>query len=447
MTAVIERISADDLIQLECDVGPVPLQVGGALLLESDQRLNIDVVRASIAERIVSIPRLRQRLVRLPAGCGRPIWVDDPHFDVSAHLRSVSCESPGDEAALLRTCAAVATAPLPWSRPPWSATLVDGLAGGRVALVVVFHHVMADGVGGLAVLAGLADGAISPGHARPFPFPRPRPSRRRLAADMFRSRVTALGRSVAGLPKLGAALAELNPAGVIRPAAMSALNRITGPSRSLAVVRTDLARVHDIAHAHGATVNDVVLTSIARALRELLARRGEALDHVVATVLVAARPGTVPTALGNVVGVMPVRLPTGGEPGDQIRRIAALTRVQKTAHRGASAWLLRPAFRLLALVHVLRWFINHQRLVNIFVTNLRGPDSQIRFSGAAVTDILPITMLTGNVGLCFAVMSYAGNLSVVVLSDPDCFPDHEAIAALVGRELDALTGALAGNGS
>jgi len=433
----IERASAEDMMILTNDVGPVPMQVGAILLLGAGAELDLAAVTALLAERIAAVPRLRQRLVRTPAGRGRPFWADDQAFDIGSHVRAVTCAPPGDEAALLETAVSTVTRPLPWSRPLWSATLVTGLAGSRSAVVVVFHHVLADGIGGLAVLASLVDGVVVPAEVT---FPGPAPTRRQLAVDALGSRLTALAHPAAVLRRLRPAFAELNPRGVVRPV-RTTLNRATGTGRRAAVARADLGLMRATAHAHAATVNDVVLTAVARALRSYLARQDERLDNLVASVMVAGRAPAGPALLGNVVGVMPVRLPTGGERGEQLARISALTRARKTQDRGASAGLLRPAFGILAVLGLLKWFINHQRMVNVFVTNLRGPDEPQRFAGAVIADLIPITLVTGNVTLSFAVLSYAGSLAVVAIADRDAHRDLDGLVALLQAELDALTGA------
>lgn len=431
----VERASPDDLMLLACDVGPAPMQVGAVLILDAGPEFDIGAAQAVIGERVEAVPRLRQRLVRPPIGCGCPVWIDDAAFDVSAHVRSVACPPPGDDVALLATAVTITTEPLPWSRPLWSATFVSGLAGARMALVVVFHHVLADGIGGLAVLASLADGAPKP---VPAAFPRPGPSRRQLAADAIGSRLRAVPRSTAALRGLGAACAELNPAGAVW-AARTTLNGPTGPGRRMMVTRADLGQIRAIAHAHGATLNDVVLTTVARALRSLLAFRGESLDCLDVSVMVTGRDATAPSQLGNLVGVMSVRLPARGDRDEQLEQIAAITRAHKTVHRGASAGLLRPAFRTVAGLGLIRWFINHQRFVSIFVTNLRGPDERLRFAGAAITDVLPVTLIAGNVTLSFGILSYAGRLVVVIVADPERNPDLDVLASALQSELDAVS--------
>jgi diacylglycerol O-acyltransferase / wax synthase len=159
------------------------------LLLDPASRLDLPRARQLLIQRLPAIPRLRQRLVRAPFGCGSPIWVDDPHFDIRRHVRAVPCREPGDEQALLDTALPVIVGQLPRTAPLWAATLVTGPAGGGVALVIVLHHAMADGIGGLAVLANLVDGAPK---TTGVSFPRPAPTAAALARDAFSSRLSGL---------------------------------------------------------------------------------------------------------------------------------------------------------------------------------------------------------------------------------------------------------------
>jgi len=166
---VIERANPSDRAFLAMDSGEVPEQFGVILMLENAGGLDLARTRRLLAERVLAVPRLRQRLVSAPPGCGRPVWVDDPDFDVAGHVHEVACSPPGGQDALLRAAAGVVAVPLPPGQPLWSATIVTGLAGDGCAVIVVFHHVLADGMGGLAVLASLVDGAV---HAPRQDFPR-----------------------------------------------------------------------------------------------------------------------------------------------------------------------------------------------------------------------------------------------------------------------------------
>jgi len=431
----IERVSPTDLIELAADVGPLAMQVAAILVLDTGSILELSSVREALAERIRGIPRLRQRLVRVPPGCGRPIWVDDPDFDIRDHVRLARCPAPGDERALLGVAADTATDRLPPGRPLWSATLVTGLADDKSALIVVFHHVLADGIGVLAVLAHIVDGVP----AGPEPdFPRPPPSDRRLFVDAVLSRSRGLAHLPSGLWRLRGALAELRSAPA-RPPRCS-LNRPTGPRRVLAVARADLADVRKVAHTHRGTVNDVVLAAVTGALHAVLRGRGEVVDSVVISVPVSARQEASVTQLGNQVGVIPVGLPATGDPLKRLQRTAQITRGRKTAPRAASAALLGPVFRTLARLGVLHWFVDHQRFVTTFVTNLRGPSTRLSFLAAPVTDVIPVSITTGNVTVAFAVLSYAGTLTVTVIADPDTCPDVNALAQEVQDQLDLMTG-------
>ena len=301
----------------------------------------------------------------------------------------------------------VVTVPLPPGQPLWSATIVTGLAGDGCAVIVVFHHVLADGMGGLAVLASLVDGAV---HAPRQDFPRAKPSTRRLAVDAAVSRVRVLahlGRVPAGLempwPNSGRATPR---------APRCSLNRPVGTRRRFGVVRADLAQVHSVGRAFGGTVNDVVLTAVSGALRAQLARRGERIDHIVVSVPVSGRAEASPAQLGNQVGVTPVMIPASGAPLDRLAAIAEITRRHKSRTRGASAAVIAPAFRLLAALGVLRWLVERQHLVTCFVTNLRGPDVPVSFLGAAFSQMIPLAGVAGNVAVAFAVLSYAGTLTV-----------------------------------
>jgi WS/DGAT/MGAT family acyltransferase len=441
---MIERASSEDLMQLASDLGPFPWQVGALVVLDAgaDGDADTGALLDLVALRLASVPRLRQRLVRTPVGCGRPIWVDDPAFDVRRQIRTTTCPAPGDERAALDAAIAVVGRRLPPDRPPWQAVLITGLADHRVGLVVVFHHVLADGIGGLAVLARLTDAAAeSEDQAGEVRFrARPAPGRRELARDAWCGRVRALGSARTWPGRLVRALHELNATGATRLPRTS-LNRPIGPRRRLTVTRIRLDRVQQVAHRQGASVNDVVVAAIGGALRTLLIDRGEAEPRLVASVPVAVRRSTTADDLGNRLGVMPVELPIDVDPVERLRRVAALTGRRKSDDRGASGGLLAAGFRVMAATGLLRRYVDRQRLVSTFVSNLRGPDRPVTVDGRRVRDLIPLTSITGNVTVSFAVLSYAGTLTVVIVADPDRTPDQDRLAELLGRELEALAAA------
>jgi hypothetical protein len=134
-----------------------------------------------------------------------------------------------------------------------------------------------------------------------------------------------------------------------------------------------------------------------------------------------------------------VTLPTSERPLDRLEAIADATRAHKTGTRGASAALLAPVFRALATLGALRWLIERQHLVTTFVTNLRGPDAPVSFVGSTIAEVVPLNMVTGNVAVAFAVLSYAGTLTVTVTVDADAVPDSRFLVDALRVELGALT--------
>jgi diacylglycerol O-acyltransferase len=423
-------------MQLASDVPGSPMHVAAILVLSTASRLDLTAVRDAIGQRIRAVPRLRQRLVRAPFGAGRPIWVDDPGFDIRHHVTAATCPAPGDEAALLAVAADTLTRTLPANRPLWSATLVTSMADGNAALIVMLHHVLADGLGGLAVLARLVDG--EPTVSVATDFPRPSPGHGALYVDACRIRLRAFAHLPIGVRRLRSAIAELTVGGGAAPP-RSSLNQPTGPRRILAVARADLAAVQQAATAHGATVNDIVLTAVTGALHTVLLHRLENINRFVISVPTSARREATAGRLGNDVGVMTVPVTVVGDPHQRLAAIAHTTRNRRRAAPAASTALLGPAFRILAGLGVFHWFVDRQRLVTTMVTNLRGPAKRLKLLAMPIIAVIPISPITGNVTVAFAVMSYAGTLVVTVIADPRHCPDLPVMVAELQNELDLLT--------
>lgn len=446
----IDRVSADDLMSLVAERGSTPMQVGAVLLLDTTNGLDPQKVIEQFGQRVALVPRLRQRLVSVPVGCGRPIWLDDAGFDISRHVRVVEHGAGGEE-AVLRLAADRLGTPLPRDRPLWAAILVTAPGAAEAALIIVFHHVLTDGIGGLAVLGALADGAAP---ADPGPFPRPRPTTRRIAADMARLRLRAVAELPRGVLRLAAAARQLRVVGHTptsaagnAPAAGAArsgrlprtsLNVPTGPRRRFVSIRVNLAETLAAARAERATVNDLLLVVIAAALRRLLEVRGERLDEFVVSVPFSARQQTTAGQLGNASGVIPMRIPATGDARSRLRQVSALTRTAKQSARGASTALIGPLFRLLARVGLYQRFIERQRLIHTFTSNLRGPAEPLTMFGAPITAMLPLSASTGNVTIAFAALSYAGALAITVVADPDACPDLDIVPAALAAEFTAL---------
>lgn len=430
----IDRLSTDDLMSLASERGSTPMQVGAVLLLGSNGGFDPTALVDTIGDRVPRVPRLRQRLLRVTPGLGRPVWVDDPDFRIVNHVSIVACPEPGGTQAVLDLAARLVTTPLPQDRPLWRAAIVAPTNDQQAALVVIFHHVLADGIAGLAVLAGLVDGAAE---ADPAPFPRPTPTRRALLADALVERARSIRRFPRAVRRLVAAVTELRPA--LRPGlARTSINRPTGHNRRYTSVRFDLHRIIEAAHTSDATVNDLLLTAITGALRTLLASRGEFVEQFVISVPFSDRRRTSTVSLGNRSGVIPLILPATGDPAGRLKAVTRVTRAAKLTPPAASNALLGPVFRLLARAGLYRRFINNQRRVHTFVTNVRGPEDAVTIAGYPVPEILPLGVTTGNVTVSFAALSYAGSFAVTIASDPQTCPDVNLLADAITRELRAL---------
>jgi hypothetical protein len=233
------------------------------------------------------------------------------------------------------------------------------------------------------------------------------------------------------------ALGEL---GRSRPglAPRTSLNVPTGPRRRAVAIDVPLAPLRSGARSRGATVTDALLAAVGGALGDLLARRGEHVESLVVSVPVSARPSASADRLGNQVGVMAVRVPTAGPISTRIQRIATSTAEHKAQQRGSSAALVAPAFRALAAMGLFRWMIDHQRLVNAFLTSMPGPDRPLALAGMPIRRIVPVTIATGNVAVAFAALSYAGTMTVTAIADPDLVPELDRLAAWLEGELRCL---------
>lgn len=426
--------------------------IAALLVLDGSTRPTPDAVGSLVLERAASVPRLRQRLVRVPLGAGRPVWVGVGADAVAACVDRVVVETDGEHGTggsasdglrpLLDALAELALTRMPLSGPLWRARLLVAPDGGVVALALVAHHVLADGLGGLAVLGALADGArgataTATGVGRPAAWGV-------LAREAWLERWTQVrgrGRLGSNRPpgrRLGSGLRELGLAGRPHLADRCSLLGATGSARRVEFVHVDLTALRAGARARGATINDVVVTAVTGALGDLLARRGEEVGELVVSVPVSRRAEGAAAALGNETGVVPVRVPA---VPDRDRRLASLVEARartRAPGRGTSAAVLTPAFRALAAVGAFQVFIDHQRLVHTFVTNVRGPTERLTIAGCQVSVVVPLALNPGNVAVSFDVLSYAGALGVTLVCDPVLVPESAWLAERVAAELSAF---------
>lgn len=432
----VDRLTRDDLTMLLTDRGTVPMNTGAVLVLD-DHGPSATELTALLVDRIGMVPRLRQRIHRPRLGGGLPVWVDDPGFRLEDHLVVRELRVSADRPALLDLSAALVCERLPVSRPPWRAALViDPSTGLVTALVLVVHHVLADGLGGLAVLSALADPGL-PGPSRPSSAPFP--TYRELALDATRQRAYRLARLPVRLRRGLAGVRELGVgAGRPRRTGTTSLTRPTSDRRCLASIEVPLGDVVAVAHAAGGTVNDLLLAASGGGVSTFLATRGERPEWLVVSVPVSGRTSADPDHLGNQTGVRPVGIPLVADDRARLEAVIRITRAAATAPRASSSAPLGFAFRLLCRVGLFGWFVDHQHLVDTFETNLRGPTERLRLGGHPVRSVIPVAVNPGNVGVSFDVLSYAGTLGVAVVADPHVVPDLDRLTGCLSEALARL---------
>jgi WS/DGAT/MGAT family acyltransferase len=437
MRGPVDQLRTDDLVQLAAEVGPVRQQVGCVLVLDGTTCTEPEALAELVAQRLGSVPRFRQVLVPAPPACGPALWVDDPESDPRRHVHVVACPGDGGERALLDAVRDVTVAPLSLRAPPWRAVVLTGLSGGRLAVVLVVRHVLTDGVGGLAVLSALVDDpAPQPRRLADTRWvPRRRPRAATVARAVWSARLRALPTVPARVTEMRRGLTTMRQLDRTRTS-RSSLNVRTGPRRRVVVARADLAALHAAARSLDATVNDVVLAAVSGALRELVVRRGEPTPQMTASVPVSRRRTATAGQLGNSLSGMVVPLSTTVDRRDRLRRTAAATRTLKAVSMRPFEALVGPMFRLFARLHLTRAFVDHQRMVTTFVSDLAGPTQVVTVGGATVLEMLPVSHTTGNVTTTFAALSYAGRLAVAATVDADACHDAELLGGLVQVELD-----------
>jgi WS/DGAT/MGAT family acyltransferase len=445
----LDRLSAEDRLILWPD--PVwPQDIGalgvldGSSLLDSGGRFRIEVATQAIEGRLHLLRRFRQVICMPRPGLGGPLWVDAPAFELSDHVLVENLPAPAGEAELLRAVERLRRRRLDPSRPLWEMWFLPGLATHRIGWFVRVHHVVADGIAGVAELGALLDAVPSPQAAPASPWvAASRPSARALLLDNLQRRIAKLKnassavthptanlrRVRAGLPALRELLAE-------RPGPETSLNRVVGRDRTLAVLRSSLETVGEVAHEHDATVNDVLLAVVAGGLRGLLSSRGEPVAGVTLPIYVpiSLRRGRADQEAGNLISQMVVPLPLGiADPGRRLRQIAVETAQRKAIARPSLGTMFHGRLVRRAMLKL----IVRQR-VNVVSADLPGPPAPLYFAGARLIEVFPLLNLIGTESLGVGALSYAGQFNVMVVADADAYPDLGAFAESARADLHAL---------
>jgi len=422
------------------EAGPLQLEDGG---------IDFEAIKKAHEALLHRIPRYRQVLKWVPV-IGQPVWVDDTHFDLDFHLRHASLPHPGSERQLKRLSARIMQQHLDRRRPLWETWVVEGLEGGRFAMVCKTHHCMIDGVSGIDIMQLLM--SPTPDVELPAPpayVPRPAPSAAQLFRDELWRRATLPLQAVRDISHFAREAEDLQRelrvrvgavAGMLGSTLASAsetpINGPIGPHRRFDWTRTPISEIKQVRKNLGGSLNDVVLTAVTGAFRRFLEARGVALAELDFRVMtpVSVRAESEHGALGNRVSSWIVPLPLNEpDPRAQLAAISQTTAELKKSKQAIAAEVLLQAAEWTPPTLLSLGARNATRRTpfNTVVTNVPGPQTPIFLLGARLLEVYPHVPLVDNLGLGIALMSYDGQMHWGVNADRDLVPDlHDFIEAL-----------------
>jgi diacylglycerol O-acyltransferase / wax synthase len=459
----VRRMAGMDAAFLYLETPSMHLHVVGVLVLDpagAPEAFTLERLTRVLVERIHLIPPLRRRLLPPPAAIDHPLWIEDPDFDLTAHVRRAPVAQPLSWSALERFTGEVAGRPLDRSRPLWEMWLAD-LDDGTVALVTKLHHSMMDGGAGADLMASIFDLAPeSDGVAPPESdwVPDAVPSAPRQVAGSVGSLVArqrhvpaALAHSVSGVTGTARAWLGQRRAGTGLPltAPGTRFNGSLTPRRAVSLTKVDLDTVLAIRRAFGTTVNDVVLAASATALRNYLLARGGLPDRdLVAAVPVSVHRDNDDPDLVNKVSNMMVPLPLRpDDPGQRLMAVHANTTSSKALQSAfgpdslqeLTGFTLPPvmtaAARLYSGLGLARF---HPPVLNLVISNVPGPPLDLYCAGARVTGIFPMGPVMEGSGVNITVLSEARHLNVGIMACPDLLDDADELGRGFVAAVDEL---------
>jgi WS/DGAT/MGAT family acyltransferase len=460
----VKRLGGTDALFLALETPAWHQHVGGLMVLDPEGRtVDFERIVRELDERLPLAPKFRWKLKNVPLHLDRPVWVDDPNFDIRNHVRRIGVPGPGGPRETAELAGNLLGTQLDRRRPLWELWFLEGLAHGRVAILMKYHHCLLDGISGASLATVLMDLEPEPTTKPDVPPPEqttagPEPSDGRLVLEAL---ATAATRPLAAARYAGAGAAKLatmatsfgrnaENRAVLR-APETPFNHPIGPRRSLAFSSVSIGDVRAVKVAHDVKVNDVVLALCGHAFRKYLLAADQLPDQpLVAAVPVSTRADG-DTAMDNQISQMFVSLAT--DVGDPVERLQAVYRSSQSAKEMVSAVGARRIQSLgevaspLILGLAIRGVYQSQLMtkspvrVNTIVSNVPGPPFPIYSCGARVTGIYTSSVILEGVGINATVFSYIDRIDFGFHADPDLVPDPWAIAEAIPEALAELMAA------
>jgi diacylglycerol O-acyltransferase / wax synthase len=435
-----ERLTPADAMFLHLEDDVTHMHVASVTIFEGS--VDYEDALEHLRKRLHLVPRFRQKLAFVPYGLGRPVWVDDPHFNLEYHLRQTALPGPGNEEQLKRLAGRIMSQPLDRTKPLWEIWLVDKVAGNRFAMISKTHHCLVDGVSGADITAVLLDLEPEPPEIEVQPWtPEPEPTNAQLITDALRERATepveilrSFRRTLRTPRRVAKQAGEvLEAVGALawaglNPAPRTALNVPIGPHRRVEFVRAQLEDFKTIKNVLGGTVNDVVLAVVSGALRRFLQHRGVDVRglELKAMVPMSTRAEHEQGALGNRVTAMAAPLPVyEDEPALRLAIVRESMKDVKSSKQAVGAEMITSlsGFAPPTILGQAARLQAQQRFFNLLVTNIPGPQFQLYSGGFPLVDLIPLAPLSTNQALNVAVMSYNGQFGFGLMADYDAVPD------------------------
>jgi diacylglycerol O-acyltransferase / wax synthase len=475
----MEQLSGLDALFLALETRTTTGHVGGVIILDprtAAEPLTFARFSELMAQRLPLVPLLRRRLVNVPLGLDQPYWIEDPDFDLEFHLRELGLPSPGSDRQLVDLIGRLHSQPLDLRRPLWQNYLISGLSGDRLAVYTKIHHCAIDGASGNELLTALLD--LTP-EGRPAPPDNWQPEQVPNDAELMARAALSFGAQPWRAVRFARGLFGAAPAigSVAKPYANRFLDSVLGredvgdggvlTGTSLLPPRTpfnqtitahrrwafrtiSLDDVKDIKNAYGVTVNDVVMAISAGALRRWLIDR-DALPTVplVSMVPVSLRNSGEPASGSNKVSSMFVVLPTNlADPVARLRVSHEATMLAKKQHMAMPHGLVADVtdFMVPGLMgraaRVSMSLGVAQRMSNIVISNVPGPNIPIYMAGAQMIGYYPVSTLPDGLGLNITVLGYLGGLHFGLIACRELVPDVDDIAQHLVTELELLKATL-----
>ena len=456
-----ERLRASDVALLADETPQTPMHNATLEIFDpGSSGFDYDALLAHIDDRIAFVPRYRQHVRRVPGRLANPVWVDDAKFDLAYHVRRSALPRPGTLDQLRELTARIMSRRLDPDRPLWEVYFVEGLAGGRVAVLSKSHQILVDGISTVDLGQVLLDVDPGPRHlvldgwkpagepsAASLAFTAMAESARdpRVAFATLRGNVGVLGRTVGGaVGRLGAAVGNLSHRGAPPQAPF---NRDPSAQRRLVCVRTSLKDYRKIRRVHGGTVNDVILATLSGAVRAWLMTRSEPVGA--GRRLRALVPMSViddelePTSLGSQVVGHLLDLPIGeASPVVRLHQVSYALRAHSETGRAVAADRIAGVAGFAPTTfHSLGSRVAFREAhggVNLVITNVPGPQFPMYLAGAEMVETYPVPPLFPGFTLSVGVTSYDGAVYYGISADRDALPDVDVLGQCVREALDEL---------